>query len=182
MNNPNTRELESGLENILASPADNGVLKMIVRRPETDQREILSDGVLDEIEGLVGDNWIMRGSGKTADGSAHPDMQLNLMNSRVIDLVSGDSERWSLSGDQLFVDMSLTPSNLPPGTRLCIGEAEIEITAEPHLGCDKFIARFGRDAMIFVNDDRGRSYNLRGVNARVVRSGKISTGDRLVKS
>jgi MOSC domain-containing protein YiiM len=77
--------------------------------------------------------------------------------------------------------MSLDPENLPPGTRISIGETEIEVTAVPHLGCSKFSERFGRDAMVFVNDERGRSQNLRGINARVVRGGQITTGDRLTK-
>jgi hypothetical protein len=181
MNHLNTRQLELGLDHILGPPADNGELEMIVRHPETDQREVLSSGELDEVEGLVGGNWIMRGSGSTADGAAHPGMQLNLMNSRVIDLIAGERNRWSLAGDQLFVDMSLDPENLPPGTRISIGETEIEVTAVPHLGCSKFSKRFGRDAMVFVNDERGRSQNLRGINARVVRGGQITTGDRLIK-
>ena len=174
-------ELEQGLERILQSPTDDGRLEMIVRRPETDQREVLEFAELDEWEGLVGDNWIMRGSTQTPDGAAHPEMQLNLMNARVIDLVAMERERWSLAGDQLYVDLSLSDDNLPPGTRLTIGEAEIEVTAVPHLGCNKFTDRYGADANAFVNSERGRSLNLRGINAKVVRGGAIKVGDRLAK-
>lgn len=105
--------------------------------------------------------------GKSAeDGSAHPGMQLNLMNSRVIDLIAHTRERWPLAGDQLFVDLNLTPKNLPTGTQLNIGSAVIEITEIPHLGCAKFVERFEKDAMIFVNSRRGKKLNLRGINVK----------------
>lgn len=170
-------ELEAGLESILGSPWDDGVLKLIVRRPREGQREILDDGELDLREGLVGDNWRTRGSTRTADGSSHPDMQLNVMNTRVIALVAQDLGRWSLAGDQLYLDLDLSADNLPPGTRLAIGSAVIEVTAEPHTGCQKFVARFGLEAMKFVNSPLGRQLRLRGLNARVVLPGVVRVGD-----
>ena len=127
---------------------------MIVRRPQVGEREILEEGQLDLVEGLVGDSWKTRTSRRTADGTPHPDMQLNLMNSRVVALVSQDKSRWPLAGDQLFVDFDLSEANLPAGTRLAIGSAVIEVTAEPHTGCSKFVERFGVDAMKFVNSQR----------------------------
>lgn len=179
MNELSTAELEAGLEHIRAAPADNGVVEMIVRRPETEAREVLTVAALDVDEGLVGDNWKTKGSRKTVDGSAHPDMQLNLMNARVVALLAGDRERWPLAGDQFYLDLDLSDENLPPGTRLKIGGAEIEVTGEPHLGCKKFSARFGRDAMLFVNSEMGKQLNLRGINARVVTGGEVHTGDRV---
>ena len=174
-------ELEAGLQHILESPKDSGNLDMICRRPDSNEREVLEQGELDVVEGLVGDNWIMRGSTRTADGSAHPEMQINIMNSRVIDLVAGNRERWSLAGDQLFVDMDLSSTNLPPGTQLTVGDALLEVTEIPHTGCAKFEERFGNSAERFVNDARGHTYNLRGINARVVRGGRISVNDLVVK-
>lgn len=170
-------ELTAGLEEILESPKNQGVLHLIVRRPETEQREVLEEGTLDPAFGLQGDNWRSRGSRATPDGSAHPEMQLNIMNSRVIALVAQDPQRWALAGDQLYIDMDLSPENLPPGTRLSIGTAIIEVTSEPHTGCKKFVARFGRDAMLFVNSGAGKKLNLRGINAKVVQAGMIQTGD-----
>ena len=119
------------------------MLEMIVRRPQVGEREILEEGQLDLVDGLVGDSWKLRSSKRTADGTPHPDMQLNLMNSRVVALVSQDRSRWHLAGDQLYVDLDLSEANLPPGTRLAIGSAVIEVTAEPHTGCSKFVERFG---------------------------------------
>ena len=175
----NADELEAGLPEILASPKDDGIVSMIVRRPDTDQREVLDSGELDVAEGLVGDNWRSRGSRTTDDGSAHPEMQLNLMNTRVISLVARSRERWAPAGDQFFVDLDLAKENLPVGTRLAMGSAIIEVTAVPHLGCKKFTARFGLEAMKFVNSRRGKELCLRGINAKVVQAGRISTGDRI---
>jgi hypothetical protein len=174
-------ELEAGLDTIRQSPADQGVLELIVRRPQIDARETLQEGQLDLIEGLVGDTWSARGSSRTSDGSSHPDMQLNIMNARVIALVAQDQERWQLAGDQLFIDMDLSAENLPPGTRLALGTAVIEVTDQPHNGCKKFVARFGLDAMIFVNSPVGKQLHLRGINARVVQPGTIRVGDIVKK-
>jgi len=169
--------LEAGLEEIRASPAREGVLRMIVRRPRVNEREVLEEAELDLEEGLVGDNWRTRGSSRTPDGSAHPDMQLNLMNSRVIALVAQSPDRWALAGDQLFVDLDLSAANLPPGTRLELGTAVIEVTEQPHTGCRKFVERFGAEAMKFVNSPLGRQLHLRGVCARVIQPGTIQMGD-----
>ena len=176
-----TSELEVGLDEIIQSPKDRGVLEMIVRRPKVGEREILDEGQLDLVDGLVGDTWKMRHSQRTADGTPHPDMQLNLINARLVALVSQDRSRWHLAGDQLYVDLDLSAANLPPGTRLSIGSAVIEVTAEPHLGCAKFVERFGLEAMKFVNDQARRSLNLRGINARVVESGVVRVGDAVGK-
>ena len=179
MNFLNADELEAGLPEILASPKDYGAVKMIVCRPDVNQREVLDTGELDLAEGLTGDNWHSRGSGQTDDGAAHPEMQLNLMNSRVIALVAQSEDRWALAGDQLFVDLNLGKENLPAGIRLEIGSAIIEVSAVPHLGCRKFAARFGVEAMKFVNSRRGKKLCLRGINAKVIKPGRVSTGDTI---
>jgi hypothetical protein len=174
-------ELEAGLEEIGRSPKDGGVLEMIVRRPQVGEREILEEGQLDLIDGLVGDSWKSRSSRRTANGTPHPDMQLNLMNSRVVALVSQDRSRWHLAGDQLYVDFDLSEANVPAGTKLAIGTAVIEVTAQPHTGCSKFVERFGVDAMKFVNSPEWEHLHLRGINARVVRPGVLCVGDSITK-
>lgn len=173
--------LEAGLEYIRRSPKDAGPVMMIVRRPDVDQREVLNTGRLDKDRGLVGDSWLRRSASRTGEGSADRDMQLNIMNSRVIALVACSRDRWALAGDQVFVDIDLSKNNLPAGTRLRLGDAVIEVTAAPHAGCRKFAARFGTEAMKFVNSGLGKELCLRGINARVVDSGTFAVGDSLRK-
>ena len=170
-------ELHSGLDEIRKSPKDVGVLQMIVRRPHVGQREVVEEAALDLAHGLVGDGWSTRGSSRAGDGSPDRDAQINVMNSRVIALVAQEEERWPLAGDQLFIDLDLSAANLPPGTRLAMGSATIEVTAPPHTGCGKFVARFGLDATKFVNSSTGKELNLRGINAKVVQAGVVRVGN-----
>jgi hypothetical protein len=177
-----TEELEAGLSEILESPADNGTVDLIVRRPAEDEREVLEQATVDLDEGLVGDNWRVRGSRRMPDRSANPNAQLTLMNARAVDLVAaGARERWPLAGDQFYVDLDLSEANLPAGTRLAIGSAVIEVTTDPHTGCEKFHARFGGNAHTFVNTKKHRHLRLRGLNAKVVEPGTIRCGDAIRK-
>jgi hypothetical protein len=170
-------EIEAKIADVLASPKNDGTLEMIVRRPAENRREVVENGFLSVENGLVGDNWLLRGSSRTDNGLGHPEMQLNLMNWRFVNLVAGSRERVQLAGDQLFVDLDLSPDNIPPGSQLSIGQAVIQITEIPHLGCKKFVERFGIDAMKYANSDFGRGHNLRGVNAKVVTAGNITACD-----
>lgn len=174
--------LEKALPEIRRAPSDGGRLELIVRRPAENEREVLGHGSLDRVVGLVGDTWPARGNSSTADGSPHPGRQLTLMNARVAALLARRDDRWQLAGDQLYVDLDLSGDNLPPGTRLSIGSAVIEVTDQPHRGCKKFAARFGQDALRFVNSEIGRALNLRGVNAKVVVGGVVRAGDVIRKS
>ena len=173
--------LTAGLDDIRQSPKAVGVLELIVRRPQTEMREVLDVGELDLAEGLVGDNWKRRGSSTTADGSAHPDMQLTVTNARLMALVAQERKRWPLAGDQLYIDFDLSADNAPPGTRLSIGATVIQITAPPHTGCKKFAARFGLDALKFISSPVGKQLQLRGVNAKVIRRGVIRVKDVVKK-
>ena len=173
--------LTAGLDDIRQSPKATGVLELIVRRPQTEAREILDVGELDLVEGLVGDNWQQRGSSQTADGSAHPDMQLTLTNARLMALVAQEKRHWPLAGDQLYIDFDLSADNVPPGTRLSLGATVIQITEPPHTGCKKYAARFGLDALKFISSPVGRQLQLRGVNAKVIRPGAIRVGDAVKK-
>ena len=174
-------ELEAGMENIIQSPKDNGILKMIVQRPCEDGREIVYEAELHLTNGLVGDNWKTRGNRHMPDGSANPDAQITVMNARTIDLLAQNEARWPLAGDQLYADLDLSADNLPPGTRLSIGTAVIEVTDQPHTGCSKFSTRFGVDALKFVNSPEGKQLHLRGINTRVIQPGTIHAGDVIRK-
>ena len=176
-----SQELEAGLDEVLQSPKDSGVVELIVRRPRMDEREVVDKAQLTSEAGLVGDMWNVRFSKRTPDGSPNPDQQLTLMNSRVISLLAQDKKRWPLAGDQLFVDLDLSADNLPAGTRLQIGTAIVEVTSQPHTGCDKFSARFGRDALVFVNGPAHRDLRMRGINARIVQPGTVKVGDVVEK-
>lgn len=174
-------QLQADRAHLLASPTDHGVVQLVVARPAPGERAVLPEARLDPDIGLVGDCWLARGSRHTPDGSASRLMQLTLMNARVAALVAGPSERWPLAGDQLYVDLELGGANLPPGTRLMVGTALVEITGQPHIGCAKFADHFGIDAARFVNSPAGREHNFRGVNASVVGAGIVRPGDAVAK-
>lgn len=166
--------LEAGLAHVLASPSDLGTVELVVRRPAEGAREILDEGVVD-FPGLVGDRHTLR-------QDTHAGTEITLMNARVVDLVAGgDRERWALAGDQLYVDFDLRHENLPPGTRLQVGSATLEVSEMPHTGCAKFTARFGSDATRFINAKPNRELRLRGMNARVITPGTVRPGDTIQK-
>jgi hypothetical protein len=174
-------DFEAGLDTIRQAPADTGSVELIVRRPAVGTRQAVEEAELDLAGGLVGDNWLARGSRAMADGMANPKAQLTVMNARLAALVAGPREEWPLAGDQLYVDFDLSKENVPAGTRLAVGSAVIEVTDEPHTGCAKFSARFGSDALRFINSPVGRALNLRGINARVVEPGRVRSGDTIRK-
>jgi MOSC domain-containing protein YiiM len=172
-----SRDFEGYLDRIREDSTDGGRLELIVRRPTVDEREVLAEATLDEAVGLVGDGWAARGSRSTPDGSADPDAQLTVMSTRVLEAIEPDRERWPLAGDQLYVDFDLSLETLPAGSRLAIGTAVIEVSETPHTGCAKFSARFGSDALRWINSPVGRAHRMRGLNARIVAAGTVRTGD-----
>ena len=176
-----TAELEAALDHLRETPKDDGIVHLIVRRPDVDQREVLDEAELHPEHRLVGDNWKVRGSRRTPDGSAHPEMQINIMNSRVTALVAQEKDRWPLAGDQLYIDMDLSKVNLPVGSRIAVGSAVLEVSPLPHTGCHKFVARFGVEAMQFVNSETGKAMCLRGINAKVVQAGTVKVGQTAKK-
>lgn len=174
-------ELEAGLGNVRRSPKNAGELAMIVRRPGTDEREVLEVGELNAEEGLVGDNWRARVGYRDGKEPLPVDTQLTIMNARTIALLAQEKERWPLAGDQLYVDLDLSVDNLPPGIQLALGTAVIEISEVPHTGCKKFASRFGLDATRVVSSPEGKQLRLRGIYAKVVQRGVIRVGDVVTK-
>jgi MOSC domain-containing protein YiiM len=174
-------ELEAGLAEIRRSPAERGEVRQIVVRPERGERQLPAAGELTPAAGLVGDRWARHNDRRLPDGRVNPDTQITLMNARAAALIAGPADRWPLAGDNLVVDLDLSLANLPPGARVRVGEAVLEISAEPHTGCAKFAKRFGPPALKFVNSPEGRALRLRGVNATVVRAGPVRVGDPIRK-
>ncbi len=164
--------LEHGLAHIMGSPRDEGRLEMVVRRPAPGEREVVTEARIEPGHGVVGDRW-------SAKPGASPEAEVTVMNARCVALLAGDVDRWPLAGDQLYVDLDLSEENLPVGTRVRVGEAVLEVSGKPHRGCAKFSARFGAEALRFVNTSDGRAARLRGMNARVVRGGIVRPGDRV---
>jgi MOSC domain-containing protein YiiM len=181
LENVELMRLEESLDHIRAAPADRGTVELIARRPAVDEREVLTEAWLDGRDGLAGDTWHVRGSSRTADGGPNPEAQLTLINARAAAAIAGARERWPLAGDQLYVDLDLSVANLPPGSRIQIGSAVIQFSEAPHTGCAKFSARFGVDAMRFVNSPVGRELRLRGANCQVVVAGRVRSGDAIRK-
>jgi MOSC domain-containing protein YiiM len=165
--------MQAGLGEIRRSPSDAGTVELIVGRPVEGERVLLDEARIDLAVGLVGDRW--------STGTADLDAQVTVMNVRSIALIADTRDRWPLAGDQLYVDLDLSPANLPPGSRVQVGTAVLEVSPKPHRGCKKFGARFGLDALRFVNSETGYELNLRGVNTRVVQPGVIRTGDVIRK-
>ena len=175
-------QLRAKLPGFLASaPKDAGRLDMIVRRPDHGERVLPDTSEVSAKGGVAGDHWAKGCWSSLDDGSPNPDVQICMMMSGCIEAIAGDKANWAPAGDNLFLDMDLTPANMPPGTRFAIGSAEFEVTSEPHNGCQSFIDRYGRDACLFVNTGRGKELRLRGIYARVTRDGTVSVGDTVTK-
>ena len=174
--------LLAGLDRVRESPRATGEVRLLVLRPAPGEREAVTKATLDRIEGVTGDNWLARGNPRTPDGSADPAAQVTVMNIRAAELVAGGPERIPLAGDQVYVDFDVSIDNLPPGSLLVIGDTVLRVSEKPHTGCQKFVERFGVDAMRFVNSPTGRRLRLRGVNTRVVTPGVVRVGDQVTTS
>ncbi len=175
------QEITDGLAQGLKSPQNSGVLKAIVIRPGHEERRSLQECRLSPEGGTEGDEWARGCWLQLPDGSPDPDVQICIMNSRMIDLVAGDKARWELAGDNLFVDLDLSRENLQAGQLLKIGECVIEITEQAHNGCSKFSQRFGAPALKVVNSPAGKQLRLRGVYAKVITAGRVRVGDLITK-
>lgn len=174
-------ELAAALPQVTAGPKDHGELKAIFVRPGPGQRLDVSSVAISSAGGLEGDHWAKGCWKSLPDGSPDPDVQVFIMNARFLDLIAQERSHWASCGNSFVADMDLGADNLPVGTRLKAGSAELEITAVPGTGCEAFIEWYGRDACVFVNTGEGKKNRLRGVYARVVKDGVVRIGDTLTK-
>jgi len=161
-------ELEAGLAGLAAAPAEVGVVTLIVRRRADGIRETPTSVRLTPEEGVPGDGWSRR-------PPRNPEAQITVMWHSVALLIA-NGQPLSVFGDNLFVELDISTANLPPGTRLRVGDAVLEVTPKPHNGCDKFKGRFGPDALHFVQAPATRPRNLRGVHWRVIEAGEAAVG------
>ena len=176
------RDFGPSLASVEAAPKAVGRLEAIVLRPTRETRRTVDEADLDAERGVVGDNWLERGSSSSPDGSAQLDSQVTLISTRVLAAIEPDPGRWPLAGDQLYVDFDLSQENLPIGALLEVGDAVLEVSPAPHIGCAKFSARFGSDALKWTNSPIGRELRMRGMNAMVVRGGTVRVGDAVRKA
>jgi len=160
--------LDRGFAALPAPPRDRGTLGLIVARGEDHRRETPKRVRLTAEQGVPGDRWLAH------DG--RPESQLAVMRIDVARLLANGQDL-ALFGDNLLVDLDLSTSNLPPGTRLRLGGALLEVTPEPHTGCSLFRRRFGGDALRLTADKALRDQHLRGIYLRVVEPGEVSVGD-----
>lgn len=177
-----TAELERGLPDVESSPRNEGPLVAIVVRPATNERRTLTSARLTPEGGIDGDRWATDSYYYLEDGRPDPRNQVSLMNARILRLIAGREEAVCLAGDNLIVDLDLREDNLPTGSRLAIGEVELEISDLAHTGCGKFSNRYGQEARQFINSPRGRQLHLRGRYARIISGGTINVGDVVRKS
>jgi MOSC domain-containing protein YiiM len=141
-----------------------GTLDIIVIRHPDGRRVLPVEAHLSVEEGLIGDRWV--------SGKAKPGDQVSMMNLDVAGAIA-NGQHPALFGDNLFTRLDLSESQLPPGTRLRVGEAMLEISARPHMPCDRFRARFGAASF----ERTAKQPRLRGVYLTVIEGGSIALGD-----
>ena len=174
-------ELRDGIDQVRKSPLDNGIVNMIVIRPKENFRTTPQICELSAKKGILGDYWATgagRDTKKLPNRQPHPYVQVSIMNSRSIHLITGGRrDLWSLAGNNLIINLDLSEDNLKIGQRLSIGTAELEITNAPLNANSKFAHRYGDAAMKFVNSPGGKRLRLRGVYAKIIKDGAIRLND-----
>ncbi len=171
--------LDAGLPAIRRSPADEGTVEMIVRRPDLGLRECLDVGELSTETGLVGDT-LGRPSQPTHRRRRAPPGHAAQPHQRPRCRRSSPGATTS-SGPWPATSSTSTSTcrwrTCRPGPAWPSGTAVIEVTDQPHTGCAKFRQRFGAEAHRFVTQGEGADLRLRGINAKVVQPGTVCVGD-----
>src|SRR5258708_4532079 len=134
--------LEAGLEHVRRSPRDEGIVQLIACRPDNSRRQVLEEVVLDCARGVIGDNWLVRGSRHTPAGPPAPAGRAPAPNPGGAPVGGGEGAGGAVGGAKCYVALALTRETPGAGPRLAIGTAVIEVSAKPHVGCWKYEARF----------------------------------------
>jgi len=161
--------LRDSLDALPAPPRASGRLGLVVRRTPDKSRETPEAVELRSARGVPGDAWDRQPNG-------NPEAALTVMQVDVATLIA-NGQPLTVFGDNLFLELDLSRENLPIGSRVRVGASLLEVTAKPHNGCRKFVARFGEDALRLVADPGLRHRNLRGIYMRVVERGTVTVGD-----
>lgn len=182
------QELEAAWQTLHPGPRDRGEVVLIVTRGSVAQmakadrppgHHVLRAPLhaqpehveLSPVHGVIGDRWHAKQS---------PDAQVSLTSLAVSRLVAnGATDRYHLFGNNFIVDFDLSRDSLPVGSRLAIGTAIIEITAEPHAPCNRYQARFGKEARRWVDAEAHKDRHMRGRFARVITGGQVRLGDSI---
>ena len=162
------KDLQEAWSRLPVQGQDVGRLVLICQRQPDGTRLSPDEAELDVDEGLVGDGWARR-------PPRQAEAQIAVINHQVAQLLA-NGQPVTHSGDNLYVDLNLSAANLPTGTRLSVGEAELLVSPKPHNGCAKFHERFGADALRFVQAPDTRDQNLRGIYWQVTQPGRIWQG------
>lgn len=164
--------LHAALENLPTPPSTVGQVEKVVQRLPGERRACPPVIRLDVKQGVVGDRW---SSALLPKKSA----QVTAMRADVARLFRQGSD-YEILGDNLFISLDTSARNLPPGSRLRVGTARLEVTAKPHRGCDKFAHRVGNDAWAITRAPAWAPWQLRGVHLRVLEGGSVRVGDEVV--
>ena len=174
-------ELQTKIDFINAAPHDRGAIYQLCIRPCEGER-LFSDSLnLSVTEGVIGDRWKHHTWMHLQDGSPDPRLQVCILQKRVLDLVWTDRQNTPHPADNIIVDMNLSVSNLPSGSRLQAGSAILEVSDVFNTGCAKWKARYGEASLRWINYSDNRHHRLRGVLCRVISDGQVSHDDVLCK-
>jgi MOSC domain-containing protein YiiM len=160
-------------DNLPASPRDVGRVHACVLRTGEGQRELPDSVEIVSGKGLAGDHWGCYEYDEAQN-------EVSLINVHVVQsLAHGDPRKAALSGDNFQVDLDLSIENLPVGTVLTLGDAQLRISEIEHRPCVKFVERFGARAAKRVARANRRGLRGRGVLCEVVRDGMVRVDDEI---
>lgn len=166
-------ELEQRFSDLAGSPLDEGEVTLLLSRPGSGQRSMPDRVLLSGESGMPDDRWTqLPVTDKTGN------MQLSVMETAVAELIANGQDL-CLFGDNLTFDLDISEQNLPIGSVLQAGEARLEVTPEPHTGCDQYRFRFGRAALRYISHKQRRAQRLRGVYMKVIQDGVVCVGDKI---